>query len=299
MYTYRAYGLCIHSAFELAGLPRGDGVADIIIHDSPISERLGQGDYDFNRNVAGRIFDELLFLVENGEEMFIELKKDISKDLLRSYLLGVLMATLLRQRGLLVLHACAVERDGIAICFAGESGWGKSTIAEYFCQRGYRLMTDDVLAVRTDADKPVAVPSYPQVRLREESARLLRENDPQLEVIEAQTTKWVHASHEFQPSPMPLSRIYMLKPAYEDRTEIAPLSARSALMMLVRHTRAMNLIKDPAFLDDHMKQCNRLVQSIPVVQLNRERRLDRLDVIYDAVTRDVRSAAAEGLASQR
>lgn len=287
MYTYRAYGLCIHSAFELAGLPRGEDVADIVIHDSPIAERIERGDYDIDKNVAGRIYDELLFLVENGEDVFIELKKDISKDLLRSYLLGVLMATLLRQRGLLVLHACAVERDGTAICFVGESGWGKSTIAEYFCQRGFRLMTDDVLAIRTEDDAPTAIPSYPQVRLREESARSLRENDPQLQLIEAQTTKWVHAAHEFQSSSMPLSRIYMLKPSYSDRTEIAPLSARTALMMLVRHTRATNLIKDPRYLDDHMKQCQRLIEEIPVVSLERQRRMDRLEEIYNVVAQDL------------
>jgi len=287
MYTYRAYALCIHSAFELSGLPRGEDVADILIHASPVAERIERSDYDADNSVAGHIYDELHFVVENGEDMFIELKKDISKDLLRAYLLGVLMATLLRQRGLLVLHACAVERDGEAICFVGESGWGKSTIAEYFCQQGFRLMTDDVLAIRSRGEDHIAIPSYPQVRLREESARSLREEDSQLERIEAQTTKWVHATHEFQALPIPLSRIYMLKPRYSDRTEIAPLTARTALMMLVRHTRATNLVKDPKNLDDHIKQCHKLIEDVPVVSLERERRMDRLDEIYNVVVQDL------------
>ena len=71
---------------------------------------------------------------------------------IRLYLLGSAMGVLLHQRGLLPLHANAVEIDGKAFAFMGASGSGKSTLAAWFHDHGYRIIADDVCAVRFETE---------------------------------------------------------------------------------------------------------------------------------------------------
>jgi hypothetical protein len=60
---------------------------------------------------------------------------------------GALPAFVLVMRGEVVLHASAVEIDGRALAFVGQSGMGKSTLATLLCDAGGLLVTDDVLRV--------------------------------------------------------------------------------------------------------------------------------------------------------
>jgi hypothetical protein len=57
------------------------------------------------------------------------------------------------RRDLLWLHAAAVERDGSAMLLCGRSGQGKSTLSSLLCDRGWRLMSDDIAPVRMDANE--------------------------------------------------------------------------------------------------------------------------------------------------
>lgn len=58
----------------------------------------------------------------------------------------------------LVLHASAVRIGHGVVAFVGASGAGKSTIAQFFAERGYQLVSDDLLPVRFEP-KPGA-PAY-------------------------------------------------------------------------------------------------------------------------------------------
>ncbi|WBH16854.1 HprK-related kinase A [Sphingomonas radiodurans] len=53
----------------------------------------------------------------------------------------------LGQRRFLLLHAAAVERDGLAIILTGESGAGKSTLAALLQPRGWRLLADEFVLI--------------------------------------------------------------------------------------------------------------------------------------------------------
>lgn len=69
---------------------------------------------------------------------------------------------------LLWMHAGAVERDGGALLLSGKSGQGKSTMATYLVDHGWRYMTDDVAPVRMETD---AVIPFLQAPLRQQSRR--------------------------------------------------------------------------------------------------------------------------------
>ena len=81
----------------------------------------------------------------------VECRPDPSADLglVAILVTGLLVAYLLILDGHCVLHASAVEVDGVAVAFIGRSGMGKSTMATLCCAAGARLVTDDVLRLDT------------------------------------------------------------------------------------------------------------------------------------------------------
>lgn len=88
----------------------------------------------------------------------------------RLFLLGSAMGVLLHQRGFLPLHANAVEIGGKAFALMGRSGAGKSTLASWFHDNDYRIIADDVCAVRFDEDlRPLVSPGVPRLRLWKEA----------------------------------------------------------------------------------------------------------------------------------
>jgi serine kinase of HPr protein (carbohydrate metabolism regulator) len=62
------------------------------------------------------------------------------------------------------LHAGAVEVEEKAILFMAPSFGGKSTLTDYFIQRGHPLITDDKLATFERDGNFYAVPSHPYHR---------------------------------------------------------------------------------------------------------------------------------------
>ena len=73
--------------------------------------------------------------------------KEADEDKIRLYILGTCMGALLMQRKILPLHGSAIAIDGKAYAFVGDSGAGKSTLASAFLSKGYKLLSDDVIAV--------------------------------------------------------------------------------------------------------------------------------------------------------
>jgi hypothetical protein len=111
------------------------------------------------------------YLVSGGREILFDPDPAASAHDVRVYLLGTCLGALLHQRGFLVLHASGIATERGAALFAGESGAGKSTLLAELLRRGYKMVVDDVCAVRFDgAEKPIVVPSYPRTRLWADAA---------------------------------------------------------------------------------------------------------------------------------
>jgi hypothetical protein len=66
-----------------------------------------------------------------------------------------LMCRLLAKAGGFVIHAAAVEHEGMGLLFAGHSGAGKSTISEIAETVGARVLSDDRAIVTMENDRPM------------------------------------------------------------------------------------------------------------------------------------------------
>ncbi|HEU0299344.1 MAG TPA: hypothetical protein VFR37_07820 [Longimicrobium sp.] len=132
-----------------------------------------------------------------------------------TYLLGPILSFVLRLRGLVAVHASAVEMEGTAVLFAGPSGAGKSTTAAAFALNGWPVLTDDVAVVAPQGSGMEVVPSYPRVRLWDDSVRGLLGRS---EVLPLLTPTWDKrylplgtGQGEFSRRPLPLRAIFLLR----------------------------------------------------------------------------------------
>ena len=155
-----------------------------------------------------------------------------------SYVLGPILGFVLRLRGVVCLHASAVDVRAGALAFVGAAGAGKSSIAAAFSQRGFGVLTDDIGALHEVRGQVQVLPAYPRVRLWPDAANGLFGSSEALPRI---TPTWEKryldlAGHDgrFAAQPLPLAAIHVIEegPA-SDRVRIVPLESREALG---RHT---------------------------------------------------------------
>ncbi len=294
MYTYLAYGLGIHSALPLPELiSPGEMGTDVVIQfgqlDWPPSETKHTGSY-FHLTAAQAYFfwDSIgCFLVRDGKEIIIDPLPGVEERVIRLPLLGVVMAVLLYQRGLLVLHASAVALSDGVVAFLGEKGQGKSTMAATLYARGHTLIADDVVALDIGSSgKCIVRPGFPQFKLWPDAAAAALGDDPEtLPRIHPQLEKRARlATDRFSQSLLPLKRIYLLSEG--STLDIKPLQAQEALVQLISNSyvaRFGNQLLQGAAASLHFHQCTTLVKNVPIYCLNRPRSLPLLVEIAQLV----------------
>lgn len=287
--TYRAFGLTIESDLDLAGFTpaTASGSPDVRV-------RLGapKGGDDGDRGVGARA-EGVLRASVTPIEVVVEPVASADPDYIGAIVTGELFSVVLRQRGRLVLHGSCVARDGMAVGFVGESGWGKSTLAASLVARGWHLLTDDLLVVDgIDEGAPVSIPSHPSMRLSEQAIEAVDRADHERGQAHALTSKRrVDMADAFSDEPVALGHIFVLDPRFADAHEAVPLSPRQATLQFVAHTRGQRLLHAEAVRAAHLVQCGRLAQAAPTAHLRRRFGLDEVGALCDLVEQEAKRAA--------
>lgn len=298
-----AYGLRISSDLALPelGAETAGVVADVTIRLGVIDRPPLEIDPDANGAfqsapdevyfyypVAGK------FLVRAGCEVTVEPGPGVDEATLRFFILGVTMGVLLHQRGTLALHASAVAVDGGAVAFLGQSGEGKSTMAARLHQRGHNLLTDDILALDLGiADLPQAWPGFSQLKLWPDTVSDLGIDPEALPTLMSISEKRAYRLQGgFATQPLPLKRIYVLGEGPEIVT--TPRDSQKAFQDLVCHTYALRFIGASGATAAHMRQCAQLIRTVPIICLQRPRRMKDLDAVAALIEHD---ACVDWLAS--
>jgi hypothetical protein len=295
-FDYLGYGLQIRSALQLPGFVGGEqsGLPAVRIVQEEIASERWTAFNDDALHIVGRAEGVMRFEVEAGRRIVVDPVPDADIDYVRAIVSGELMATLLRQRGLLALHGSCVAKDGHSIGFIGHSGWGKSTLAMHFVQHGYRLLCDDVLAISFGEAEPAAVPGYPQVKLRRDSGdRYVQEVDyDALPPAHTETDKRLYVCDDhFQDVAVPLRKLYILEGHGRSENQIVDVPRQQAFMELLRHTRATNLLKSPEMAQAQLRQLTALFEAMPVSLLHRRWSLDLLPELHAAVEQDLQQVS--------
>ncbi len=178
MFYYHAFGLNISSGIELPGISKGSKLdkpdVEIVINEIHLPSHEEDFNYLFYRDDFYIWWDDIgKVKVSKGSKIIVD---PIDENRIIAYILGPVMAILLHQRGLLVLHGSAVSIKNAAIAFLGYGGVGKSTMAINLYEKGYPLVTDDLLAITFDGeDKPLIYPGYSHLRLSKDSYKNIKD----------------------------------------------------------------------------------------------------------------------------
>lgn len=236
------------------------------------------------------------FTISGGNTILVEPTPDVPDRDLRLYLLGSAFGALLHQRGLLPLHANAVEIDGSAVAFMGESGAGKSTLAAWFHDRGHRIVADDVCAILFDGiGRPIALPGLPRFRLWREAlvaskrdaaglARSFARDDWDKFDVPVDAGTAVSGK-------LPLGAIYVLKRG--DEFQVHRLEGVAAVDAVFTHTYRGKYVAAVGKGRSHWDACIRLARETPIFSVTRPWSLDRLDETSERVLEDARAQLAD------
>lgn len=285
-FHYSVFGLSVQSDLPLPQLLATAAVetpdVSIRLAAIPESAERSSGTYAGQDGVLLVVEGVASFRIRAGREILVQAAQDSSDQNVRLYLLGSAMGMLLHQRALLPLHANCVEIDGGAFAFMGRPGAGKSTLAGWFHDRGFRLLADDVSVVGFDEGEGRALvyPGIPRLRLWREaleaSGRSSADHSLSYEGDETYEKYDVPVAPEGTATePRPLVAIYVLGSARE--ASIVPLQGLGAAEAIFANTYRGAYLATAGDPREHWSACLRLVRTIPVFLVERHLGFEHLD----------------------
>ncbi|MBI4869773.1 MAG: hypothetical protein HY816_22770 [Candidatus Wallbacteria bacterium] len=290
-YSYQVYGLVLRLPFAcplLEEAPPGS-TPDVEVTLGVVPERL-DSPVDWGRSWQVEPDRYLMrphwgaghFLLQRGESITVQAKDGADEELLRFQFLGTVLAALLRQRGLLVMHGMSVETPDGAVTVAGDSGAGKSTALLTLLARGCRMLSDDLSALRLESGGEVSVlPGVPRIHLPRDSADKLNRRVEGLPTHPVRPFKSVlPASHAAAREPALLRKIYVLEPWDGDELRVTALQGGSKLLALKSHCSKPANMLDASGLFGALSD---LASRVPVYRVQRPRDLWTCDELASAL----------------
>ena len=209
--------------------------------------------------------------------------------LLEIRFLGALMAYWLERRGVLALHASAVEADGRAVAFVAAHGGGKTSLAATFAAAGHRLLTDDLLALDRGPTGTLARSGYSALRMDPTQLARFGLDRSSLRRVDRRVEKWfVPAGRlgddSFQVSDLPLAAIFLLRRAAGRRTaEVAPAKASEAVIEIISRSFSPYVLEAVGLQPARFARLAAVVDELPVWWLACPPGLERLATARGAV----------------
>lgn len=207
---------------------------------------------------------------------------------LDSYFVGTVLGCLLRLRGVVCLHASAVNIGGQAVIFLGRKKSGKSTTAAAFAKLGYKILSDDISALSIQNGRFSIQPGYPKVRLRPKSLAVIHPESKIdfVSVYSHRDSRYSDIEDSFWNTPLPLGAIYVMGETVEE-DGIPSVEEIASERMIHLHA---NTFGSFMIMTEERKQefefLSRLATAVPVRLLRFGRNVQLVNLQCEAVIRD-------------
>lgn len=238
--------------------------------------------------------DGARFAVERlGREIWADWPENYTLEDACTYLIGPVIAFILRLRGVICLHASAIAAGGQAIALMGAPGAGKSTTAAAFARLGYPVLADDVAVLNYQGGRFLIQPGYPRVNLWPNSVRALFGAEDALPRI---TPTWGKCylpldqnGYRFQSQPLPLGAIYILGER-EDGLAVAvveELTGSEAFARLVANTY-VNYLLDAEMRAQEFGVLGRVMTGVRVRRVRPPADPSKVSALCETIAADAR-----------
>lgn len=286
MFKYIAYGLLIQSDISLPFLSAGDYDeynhvsgnitirlhADSALYVHPPHEMRSQ--WRITREKAELVIRDIAaFHIQQGRQIDVHAAPSFDEKMIQLLLINSVLAILLFQRKMLVLHTSVIRIGDMAVAFMGTSGAGKSLMAGTLCARGNSLITDDIAPVELSASSPFVHSGYPMVKMKPADSAMLGFVESRNRFLHKQQDKYgLDVRDKFTGRPCPLKYIFLLETG-KDR-DIEELSRKESFIHLIGNS-APTIWQVPA--DElHFTQLEKLLEKVKVCRFVREEDVEAL-----------------------
>lgn len=303
-FKYLAYGLRILSDVEFAGVSQTEFEA----HDVRVEKGAVDPYLDALKNDADTIYETwraskdyfcltldgvAKYLVLGGDRVIIDVAPGAQDEDVFAFFIGSAMAAILHQRGVLTLHASAIQTDHGAILFLGRSGAGKSTLSYAMQKRGFSMLSDDVAAIRFNAQgQAVVTPSLSTTRLWEDSLQQLEPDLKNPKRLRQELEKFIVPARTFSMLPEPIYKIYHLNPYNGSHITLSNLSSVEGLNAVTNFTYRRKFYLARKLAHQHFDAVTRLVNKVPMTRIDRPTRSFQLTQLTDLILADLEAMNA-------
>jgi hypothetical protein len=298
VFLYSAYGALIASTFALPELlPHTSDTTrspDIVIYEGEVPETLESPEaqgvlYEAKRNTfLLKLNTVARYLVEDGKQITVDVANGSIESDVRVFLLGSCFGALLHQRGVLALHASALETAQGAVLFMGDSGVGKSTTLQAFLKRGYKMLADDITGVvLNDAGQAIALPAFPRTKLWQDAAERFAIDTASLERVRPQLEKFELQLHDvFCNKPLALHRIYLLGSHNTPDIKLQPLAKPKQFQTLLGNTYRAKFLGGLDMRHEHFHLATAVAKQVTVSRVFRPSYPVMLNELADTLEAD-------------
>jgi len=184
------------------------------------------------------------------------------------YLTGPVLGFVLRQRGIVALHASAVEIGGRAFLFVGDARCGKSTTAAVLARMGHTVITEDVAALEVDEHAVSVRAGCAEIALRPDAVAAMYGSP---EALPRFSDSWekrrldLTETGTFPARSTPVAGVYMLtnQQGHRDAPYVEPMSSGGAMAELLANVYGNRLFHEQLRMRE-LDVVHRLVSAVPV-----------------------------------
>lgn len=276
---YRAFGLCIRSDIELPEYrtaPAGDADITVLRDDDALNLRQSlapsapqaSGAFVTEHGVLLHITGICDLLIRDGSEIKVSPVPGVEMNLLRLYLIGSAMGTLLHQRQHFIFHGAAVSSPiGVSV-FVGPSGAGKSTLTAHLTRAGYPAFSDDTLPLFEQQDQIVVWPGAQVFKMWEDALDGLDQTTANLTKVSQRYGKYFLQNPLSPPDePAPVSEVFVLERG--DDFAFQPMHGLDAIQAMNQNTYRPEIIGILGQDAIYLKQLGQLVRKLRITRFIR------------------------------
>jgi len=210
------------------------------------------------------------FMATYGKNICIEPCPGVEEKDFRMYITGSVFGAIAYQRGLLPMHASAIQYGKGALLFAGDSGTGKSTTAASFMIKNNKVLTDDLAVVYFDSDnQPILHPGMARLKLL---ANVLTQMSisQNLNSVGSHIQKYIlPLQQEGKPETTVITHLFLLKKSNEKEVSIRELKGKEKYYQSLNNVFRFRLMKGLGVKDKHFIRFSKFIECIRVYEVLR------------------------------